>query len=67
MTEIKRDPRPHLPSTGCERCDADRHRRSIAQTFHKLKAEGKIVATGEMRPCGRCGKPLEVYVARAIH
>jgi len=67
MTEIKRDPYPDLPSTGCERCDADRNRRFVEQAFHELEAAARIVATGDMRPCGHCGELLKVYAARTIH
>ena len=62
MTEIKRDPFPDLPSTGCERCDADPRKRQNEQALRDLKASGRIVDTGE-RPCLECGKPQKVYVA----
>lgn len=62
-----RDPHPDLPSTGCEQCDADRDRREVAAAFAKMKAEGKIIGTGEMRPCRRCGMPQEVCVAREVY
>jgi hypothetical protein len=66
MTEIKRDPYPDLPTTGCERCDANRHKRQNEQALHDLEAAGRIVAAGE-RPCLECGKPQTVYVARTVH
>jgi hypothetical protein len=62
MTEIKRDPFSDLPSTGCQRCDADSRRRQYVQALRNLEASDRIVSTGE-RPCLKCGKPLKVYVA----
>jgi hypothetical protein len=62
MTETRRDPFPDLPSTGCQRCDADSRQRQIEQAFRDLEAAGRIVATGERRPCHKCGKLQKVYV-----
>lgn len=62
MTETKRDTFSDLPSTGCERCDADPCKRKNEQPISDLEASGRIVATGEL-PCLKCGKPQKVYVA----